>query len=167
MSEYNYESELFIDKYNLDVECIDQPRRFKNYGDLWAEAIADRDRAKQKVKVTRADIERMVRKDPLSFGVEKITEASVSSTVELHEDVQRAEISFIEAAREVNLLSIAKEAFQDRREEIRNLVGLFQSSYWAMPKIKSEEMPPSTSLRPRNKRIERAVDDKIKEMYKE
>ena len=133
-----YEKDLEIDKYALDLECIDQPRKFLRWAEALAEATAEKDRADQKLEVTKAQIEQEVRANPEGSGIEKVTEATIKSFVTTSPKVAVAQDRWIEAKHRVNILFAAKEALEQRKSMLENLVKLFLSGYWSDPKIKSE-----------------------------
>ena len=132
----NYQQDLFIDKSRLDEECLDQPIRFARWGRLHAEAIAEQDRAKQALSITRADIEKQVR---IAFAADltkaRPTEAMIKTEVDLNIQVVEAEEVLIKMSRQANTLRVAKEAFADRKKELENLVQLWLSMYWSDPKV--------------------------------
>lgn len=136
--EKEYEKDLEIDKYALDAECMDQPRRFIHWAEALAEASSVRDRMDQSLDVTLAQTEMKVRKDPTAYGLEKVTDASVKALVTIDPFVVKAEELLIQAKHRVNILFAAKEAFEQRKSMLENLVKLFLSGYWSDPKIKGE-----------------------------
>lgn len=134
----DYQSDLAIDKHNLDVECARQPILFMRYGELWASAVRERDKAKRAISVVRARVEKEVRASPADYDLDKITEAAVKSAVEMAVDVVSVEQDFIEKQYEVNILSLAVEGFRDRRKELENLINLMRMLYWPEPKVDAE-----------------------------
>jgi hypothetical protein len=138
MSEYD--DDLIIDKYNLDSECVDQPRRFMKYGTLYAQAVLERDKIKQRLKIAKAESDEYIRKNFQIMGIEKLTEAVVGNLIERQPEVQKLVGEYLEAEYRVNILEVAKEAFRDRRNELSNLVQLFHDGYWAAPRISADKM---------------------------
>src|SRR3990172_5316733 len=139
-NEYNYIEDLKIDKYSLDEECIDQPRKYNQWALIHVEMIATRDRIKQQLVLVRANTESVVRQlvgagRGGEIGISKGTEAEIKSAVELNPDVIKAEENLIEANRKVGVFGIAREAFHDRKKELENLVQLWLSSYWSDPRL--------------------------------
>ncbi len=134
----NYERDLEIDKYALDAECMDQPRRFIHWAELLAEATAMKDRSDQALEVTKAQVEQEVRINPEAFGIDKVTEAAIKSHTTTHPKVIKAYEEWVQAKYQVNILFAAKEALEQRKSMLENLVKLFLSGYWSDPKIKGE-----------------------------
>jgi len=138
--ELNYKKDLEIDKFNLDEECENQPRKFAKWAEKYIETKKERDKIKQKIKVKRAEVEKNIRYTPEDYGLNgKITEAMVKAEVELHREVQELENELIEKNYEVGILEVAKEAFQDRKKELENEIGLYIGNYWSTPNPKIVE----------------------------
>lgn len=137
----DYQEDLKIDKYALDTECLDQSRRFAQWSENLANALTERDRADQKIKIIEAQVEQDIRIRPQNYiGTDgKLTEAGVRSLVLLNEEVRLAREEHIDAVHKVNIMTTAKQAFEQRRSMIENLVKLYLSGYWADPKIKKED----------------------------
>lgn len=133
----NYEKDLEIDKFALDAECLDQPHRFMTWSKQWADAIAERDRLEQKVKIVEAQVEQNIRNNPESYGG-KLTEAGIKSLVTTSSEVIQIREELIEISHQANTLLAARQAMEQRRSMLENLVKLFLSGYWADPKIKQE-----------------------------
>lgn len=144
--DYDYNQDIEIDKYSLDTECIDQPRKFMKWASLLADALKERDEAKQFLKVTETKISLEIRSDPKSFGLDKITESAVESVVINQKQVVEAGQRLIDAQYNVNILSAAKEAQEQRRSMLENLIKLFLSGYWAEPRIPQKEREEVTSV---------------------
>jgi hypothetical protein len=133
-----YEKDLEIDKYALDTECMDQPRKFSHWAEVLAEATAERDRADQNVDVVKAQIETAMRADPVTWGLDKVTDASIKAAVTQNDKVVHTVEALIKAKYRVNVLFAAKEAFEQRKSMLENLVKLFLSGYWSDPRIPKE-----------------------------
>ena len=108
-----FEKDLQIDKDNLHHEWLGQPVLFARYADMAAEAREVMERAKQKLEVTRSEIDTEVRKSPALFQ-------------SAQEEVNQARLNF-------NILSNAVTAFEQRKYALENLVRLFLANYWAKP----------------------------------
>ena len=64
-----------IDQDQLDHELVRQPRLYWQHAQKMAEAGAEHERAKARLEVVEAELDREVRRDPTSFGIEKVTES--------------------------------------------------------------------------------------------
>lgn len=134
MSNADFKKDLHLDKYNLDQCALEQPELFAEWATRWADAVNDRDRAKDKLSLVKSECDGDVRESPRNFGwvSEKApTEAFIASAIIGHPDYVDANDSYLDACHEVNILSIAKEAFEQRRKMIEVLVQLYMSSYYS------------------------------------
>jgi len=149
--ELKFDKDVEIDKLGLDIECIDQPRRFKRWSDAAADARRERTKAKQRLKVMKAEAMLEIRSDPndvrrltsegkvVRCKLDKVTDPIVTAMVEAHPDVVNHVVLLADAEHNVEILEGAKESFQDRKKELENLVHLYLSGYWAQPKLPQEE----------------------------
>ena len=129
----DFEKDLQIDKNYLHHEWLGQPVLFAKYANMAAEAREAMERAKQKLEVTRSEIDANVRKRPADFGVDKTTENAVASAVIKTELFQSAQEEVNQARLNFNILSNAVTAFEQRKYALENLVRLFLANYWAKP----------------------------------
>lgn len=127
-----------IDKLRLDEECCTQPKLYYEYAQLLADARNAWERAKAARDLTEADLDRQVRADPARFGVEKLTESVVRSTVLCQATYNDAHGKVLDAKHEVDQLSAIVDALEHRKKSLENLVYLHQSSYYAEPKLPRE-----------------------------
>jgi hypothetical protein len=130
-----FEKDLEIDKFSLDAECLDQPRKFMKWSADYADSLAERDRADQKLEVTKAQVEQEVRKNPELYGLDKVTEASIKAAVTISREVDVAFEEWVEAKHRVGIMMAAREALEQRKNMLENLVKLFLSGYWSDPKV--------------------------------
>jgi len=148
MSERNFRDELLIDQHALDKCAVEQPDLFAEWGCQWADAVNDRDRAKDALSLARSTADADVRNSPKLFGwvAEKApTEAFISSAILTHVDYKAANEDYMTACHSVNVLAIAKEAFEQRRKMIEVLVNLYMSSYFSGNKSLDKSYQPATN----------------------
>lgn len=135
------EVDLEIDKDNLDVECMDQARRFMRWSVIYAEAIRNRDAAKRKATITKSNMNLDVRSRPEEYGLNnKPTVDSITAVVDSSEEVNAVETAVSDAQYAVNIFSAAKEALDQRRAMLERLVSLYISGYYSQPKLGTEEV---------------------------
>lgn len=133
----NYKEDLKIDIYKLEEECASQPSLYMDYGEEFAEALFERDLAKQNLKIVTSQVTSKVRTDPKLYGVIEgargYTEAAYQAAVDVSEEVKEAEMRLIKAQKEVEIQRTAKEAFEDRKRQLTNLVHLILGQYYSDP----------------------------------
>ena len=133
-----YFEELLIDRYKLEEECADQPRRSMEWGEKYAEAIFDRDKAKQNLKIVAAQVQQRVRQDPDLYGVvagqRGVTEGAIQAALDTNQEILDAEDLVLEAEKNLQIMKTAKDAFlSDRKSQLTNLVHLQLGQYYSDP----------------------------------
>lgn len=131
----NFQQELKIDQYALDKAALEQPELFAKWAMEWADAVKERDRLKDKLALVRGQCDQEIRETPTEFGWQKPdkapSEAFIASAVITHIDYVECNKEFQEAQHNVNVLQVAKEAFEQRRKMIEILTQLYLSSYFS------------------------------------
>ncbi len=142
MSEYA--GDLKINKHKLDDELVNQSGLYMKYAEQNAEALFDRDRAKENLDVVRAEIDSEIRNNWEAFGFEKKpTETAISGCIMQDEKYREANGDLIEKNRDTNILAAAKEAMNHKKSALSNLVALYLAGYYSevpMPKDKKEDI---------------------------
>ena len=134
------DKDLDIDKNALDFECIEQPKRFLKWARILSDAIKQRDWAKRRTSIKRSEISVDIRSNPNKYGLDKATEGSVAATLETLPEISQVENDHIDAQRAVNILTSAKEAFEQRKSMVEKLIPLYLSGYWSRPKEPNESV---------------------------
>ena len=134
------EQDLAIDKDNLDIECVDQARRFLRWSVTYAEALRARDEAKRQASVVKSNINLDVRSRPEEYGLTKPTEGSITAIVDSSAEGNKAAQLVSDAQYAVNIFSAAKEALDQRRAMLERLVSLYISGYYSQPRLGTEEV---------------------------
>jgi len=134
----DFENDVKINKFELDVEWEKQPALFEKYARASAEATAERDRVKQKKDVVVAEQRLKI----LSFyneqGAKKPTENAIDAEIITNPLCQETAEELINANENVALTDAAKWAIQQKRDALENMVKLFLAGYWSDPKIPKE-----------------------------
>jgi len=134
-----FKDDLIIDKYDLDGEWLKQPIIFSKWSMEYSQAILERDRAKQKVELVRAQLDLKIRSNPKDYGLEKVTESSVNSIISLEKEYKDALEELNQAVYNLSVMSAAKEAIDQKRAALENLTKLFLAGYWAEGKSVEKE----------------------------
>ena len=130
----NYEEDIRIDPTALDVEWLEQPELMRKYAVHAAEMEKLRDAAKERLDVGKARIEMEIRNDPKKFGLEKVTEGSVQSTILLQDEYRQLVQEYNNSKYEYGVAVAAVRAVDQRKTALENLVKLLTTSYFAGPK---------------------------------
>ena len=129
--------QLEIDKYSLDDEWVEQPSRYFYWAEKYASAVRDRDLKMKELEVMKAEVDRDIMANPDKYVLPKVTEGAVSALLSLDESIKKLELELIDLKREVNILSAAKDAFDQRRAALENEVRLWTALYYSDPYTKS------------------------------
>lgn len=152
----DYTADLEIERDALDEEWLHQPNRYMYYAHQLAEAQRDADLAEEHLDVVRAEVDHEIRKDPESFGLEKVTEAGVKAKLPLQEKYRKALKRYIDCKYEAGLLASAVRAFDQRRAALENLVKLQGQGYFSQPRVSGED---ATQM---EERTSRSADDRVR-----
>lgn len=133
--ESEYDRDLTIDDQELDAEWLDQSSRMFKYCRLQAEANRELNLARESLSIRKAQLDREVRSDPSSHGIDKVTEATIAAAVLAHEDYSAANRKVIDAQYNYELVQGAVRAFDHRKSALENLVRLHGQSYFAGPHV--------------------------------
>lgn len=141
----SYMEDLSIDLHALEEEWVIQPQLYMKYAQLAAQAQMDRDRAKEKLDVVRAEVDDAIRTEPLEYGAPKdksgnakITEAWIAGTIVLQEEYKDAVQAVNDANYHMNIYRAAVNAFEHRKKALENEVQLWAGGYWSAPHLPHE-----------------------------
>lgn len=135
MESKNYKEDLKIDIHSLEIEWHDQPLKYCKWAEQAAEASYAYDLEKEKLDVLLAEKERQIRKDPESYGIEKLTDGAVKWAVSVDATVQTAKRRVIDAKRNLRLFEAAERSFDHRKRALESLTKLYTDKYYASPRI--------------------------------
>lgn len=134
MKELNYEQDLKISDSDLDLECLEQPSLFMKYAKHLAESRKDLDEIKQTLDIKKAEVDKAIRENPEKYGIEKVTEGSVSSAILTDKDYQMVNQGYLNAKYETDMAQSAVNAMNMRKDMLEALIKLNGQSYFAGPK---------------------------------
>lgn len=127
------QASLDIPLDQLDAVAARIPKRMFD----WGIALADiKKRVKQqqrRVKSVFAELDIAVRRNPQEYGLEKVTEASVTAVIEVNELYKEAVDRAIQLEYNKEVIENYLQSLSEMGREIRNLTELFAHMYWAKP----------------------------------
>lgn len=124
---------LSPDINRLDEEWVVQPALYHTWAVKLAKARRNLDRAEAELKLTKATVGKDIRKDPDSYGVDKVTETSVADAVLISKKVQEIQNRVIEYQFRVNVLLAMVTALDHRKRALEDLVTLQGRDYFSTP----------------------------------
>lgn len=129
------ESVVQISENNLDLECIRLPNQYLQWAHKSADAKRDVDERKNQLEVIDAELSKEIRADPGSFGLEKVTEASIASIILTQPRYQKALTRLNNAKHEADLIQAVVWALEHKKRTLTLLVELHGMGYFANPKV--------------------------------
>jgi hypothetical protein len=131
----NYEEDIRIEETALDVEWLEQPGLMLRYSRHAANCRIEVDKAKEAFDLVKAELDKEIRSFPDRFGIEKITDKVVESTLPMQLDYKEASERLINAKFELDVAQGAVKAIDARKDALENLGRLLGLQYFAGPKI--------------------------------
>ena len=134
----DYKSDVEIDPDALDVEWIEQPRRFMAYAEEFAKAKANLDAAKEALDVIDAKLGLAIRAMPAAYKLDKVTESAVQAVVLLDSQHVKAAQRVAEAKFAEDIAGAAVRAMDTKKAALESLVRLHGQQYFAGPSVPRE-----------------------------
>lgn len=141
---------LEVDRQNMEVERSLLPKKVFIWGEKLAEARAAAKRAKNKLKLTFADIAAEVRLKPDAYCIQgRPTEQITEDCVLRSPAYKKVQEELIQAELEVDILEEYMEALKDKSFAIKDLTELHGQQYWsrALPQGGGEDVMRETARR--------------------
>lgn len=139
----DFQKDLKINKNRLDEELMAQAQKMMRYSSEHAQAQYDRDRAKQALDVTKANLIQSIRAEALAkgekMGAGGVTDAVVDARLRSSPTYIEIQGKLNEAELKVNIVFGAVMAFQARKGMLESLVKLFLAGYWSEPRVEGGE----------------------------
>jgi len=126
----NYKEDLSINQDALDVEWKKQPILFAEWAEEAVNAQYDRDKAKEKLDLIRAEADTEIRRLAVKEG-EKLTEGAITSKILQSKKYQEHLENFLQKTKTAKIFDIARDAFEHRKRALENITQLFLSNYYA------------------------------------
>ena len=121
--DFNVESDISIDPYNLESECISMASTYYNYRDAAGDAKNAVSYQADLLKIISAERNIAIR-EAAATNHEKVTEGIITSRVQSDPQVVQAMKDLRDAESTYNRLSAAVSALEIKKSELDNLVKL-------------------------------------------
>lgn len=133
----SYRTDLKIDRYNLDDELVRQPQLYMQYALRAAEASIEKQEAKDRLEIVKADLDGKIRTDPDKYNIPegKASEGAIKAKIAKHSKVKRYNRLYLKALKNEKFLNEAKVAFTHRKKMLEALVSLNIQLHFAEPKV--------------------------------
>jgi len=127
----DFKENIKIDKYSLDLEFEKHPMLYHEFAMDMVGAEDEKDQAKDKLELLRAQLDVQIRDNPKKFGLEKITEAAISSTILQTNEYKEAQEYYNNTVGNLRILRIAVESLNQKKVALENLVKLYLGEYYS------------------------------------
>jgi hypothetical protein len=125
--------DIKLDFTKLDKAALEQPELFEEWSKLWADAVFERDKIKEQLKIAEAEADVEIRNNPKKFGWKEEkspTEAWLVKQIIIHRKVKELSLALTEAQYQINVYSSAKETIEHRGRALSILTELYKQSYF-------------------------------------
>lgn len=130
-------NDLQFDESNLAEEWKRHANLYYSNGKKLADAKLELDKCKSTLEVVEAKLSKKIRTDPEKYGLDKITEASVTAVMKNQNDWLMAKKDVEEAKHNVDLMSAYIHAIDDKRKSMEMITSLLLAGVVsAEPKIR-------------------------------
>lgn len=129
------ESIVQIDEHNLDKECITLPSNYLKWAHQAAEAKRDIGEYKAELELVECEVQMEVRTHPDRFGLDKLTEAAVTTQVNMNPKCRAISRKLRKAEHAHQLAQAVVWAIECKKRALTLLVELHGMSYFATPKL--------------------------------
>lgn len=131
MEDRDPKAEIKINKFALEEALEEQADLFLDWATEHADAVGKRNELKHELdEKIRPKLDLEIRKNPRKFGLEKITESVVNSTILQDEMYSTVSEKLMKANNQVNRLLAVRDAFCHRQSSLKYLVELWTRNYY-------------------------------------
>jgi len=134
----NYKKYLGIDKNDLDEECVKQPTLYDKFASQVPDLIHSMDIAKTEMEKLYATMYQDIVSTSIGNGEKKPTDKAIDNEITSSELFQEEKLGYYEAKKKAELGKVIKESFMQRKEMIRGLIELHNSTYWSRSEKKTD-----------------------------
>ena len=131
----DWKNDVSISPDALDCEWVKQAALFGEYCMEQAGARAKLDAVKERLDVKVAGLGLKIRSSPATYGLDKITEASVQAVTLLDAECAKVREEVAVAQYEYEVMVAAVRALDQKKSALENLVRLQGQNYFAGPSV--------------------------------
>ena len=153
--EYDYKRDLEIDRFYLDDICDTHAELYAKWAELYTDAVKERNdvktlfekrkaEAKDEINRVRSRLNLEIRKNYKQYGLDKVTDSIADSWIgtqeeylasleNLREVIASGQEEVDSAEHRMDILKVAKDSFDHRKQMIQAEVNLYVAGYWAKP----------------------------------
>ena len=158
-----------IDKYNLDNDWVEFERESDEISNDYAKAVHKRDTFKnEEFDPFVAELDLEIRNDPARFGISKLSEKAVQSTIDRDPTFIEKKLKLIDLDRDVNDATGSNIRLTRKAKALENLTKLALSDYYYSRDIVGDELKDKLQTRRDQKAIDKGLNspDTVEKMSK-
>lgn len=128
-----FKDAIRLDITALDKAALEQPELYEEWSSKWADAVFERDKTKERLRLAEAEADVEIRRTPEKFGWSSDKAPTVdwfSKQIILHPKVKELSSQLIEDQHNVNVISSYKEVLEHRKKSLDILTELFKQNYF-------------------------------------
>lgn len=152
----DFDEKIHIDKGNLDTEWLQQSELYYEISTELADAKREYEDIKLEIDIKTGELYKDIKSNPEKYGLDKVTEAAISSCLPTVSELIELKRSFIKSKHNVDIIQAGVNAFEMKKKALENLVYLHGQSYFAEPRAKGAEEIVKKNTR---KRIQERLND--------
>ena len=122
--------DLFVNRHDLPTEWEGHPQAYMYWADEYTYAVLDRDRQKDQLELTFADLDGKIRNDPDAYKLTKVTDATVSAAIKRTQLYQDDQEKMHQANLVVNRMAAAKSAMDHKRRALDAMTTLLINEFY-------------------------------------
>lgn len=125
---------LRIDELRLVEEWVAQPVLIYKALEAQGQARRELDAAKDQMAALQAHLSQQIRSNPEEFGIDKITEKAIESTISLVPDVVKLQATMRQLKYSVDMYAALTTALDHKKKALENIVVLQNQAWHAEPR---------------------------------
>jgi len=138
----DYKADLEIEFHNLEEHWKKQGSLYMKWGELHANSIRMRDRAKESLEVMKAEKAAYITEHWEVEGLAKApTVDGVKNWVTNDSEVRGSGSDYIRATENMNVMGVSKVAFEHKKKALEMLTQLYLIGYFSKPKLQETDEP--------------------------
>jgi len=131
IDDFDIESDLKINKYKLDEECLTHSSTYNRYAEMATKSKTELTKAKDKLSLITAQRNIAIREEIAKSG-SKVTEKMIESYLETDKEVLKAKKELREVEEVNATFNAMLDSFDHRKSELDNLVKLYCAGYYSV-----------------------------------
>lgn len=127
----DYREDIQIDEYTLETEWVKQSSLYMKWAEKHAEAVRVKDRYKEQLDLTKAELDFLIRAEPEKFNMTKVTEPAIVNAIYQNKEYIEALKKYNDAVTDTHIFKGAMDALNHKKTALENLTKLWLNSYYS------------------------------------